>query len=123
MNGYAELVNPFLFLPRTTAGNAALANPVAPAAGAAAFSGRDNFEELLRRGIDAEIDPVLLSEARAALQRIDGQRFELDEDLFMLGVEPCPLFLMRDGRAAEIEALLELARAEEWPAPPRRRVA
>jgi hypothetical protein len=48
--------------------------------------------------------------------------FVLDEEAFALEIEPVPAFLARDDRAEEIEELLKIARAEEWPAPPRRMV-
>ena len=37
-------------------------------------------------------------------------------------IEPVPAFISRDNRADEIEELLKIARAEEWPAAPRRAV-
>ena len=49
-------------------------------------------------------------------------RFELDASAFLSEIEPVPAFLTQpvatDSRAIEIEQLLDLARAEEWPAPP-----
>ena len=47
-------------------------------------------------------------------------RFQIDEAAFMQDIEPVPAFLTRDSRADEIEELLKIALAEEWPAPPRR---
>ena len=53
-------------------------------------------------------------------------RFQVDEAAFLAEVEPVPAFLTRDAgaptrdaRADEIEELLKIARAEEWPAAPR----
>jgi hypothetical protein len=43
--------------------------------------------------------------------------FVLDEATFMSDIEPAPAFLT-DNRAAEIEELLKIALAEDWPAPP-----
>jgi hypothetical protein len=48
---------------------------------------------------------------------------EVFEAALMEKIEPPPLFLQRpDNRADEIEELLKIARAEEWPAAPRRAV-
>jgi hypothetical protein len=50
--------------------------------------------------------------------------FQLDEAAFLAEVEPVPEFLTQpqDNRADEIEELLKIALADEWPAPPRRMV-
>jgi hypothetical protein len=48
--------------------------------------------------------------------------FVLDEQAFAAELDPVPLFLRPDNRQDEIEELLKIARAEEWPAPPRRMV-
>ena len=51
------------------------------------------------------------------------QMDEVFEAALMEKIEPPPLFLQRpDNRADEIEELLKIARAEEWPAAPRRAV-
>jgi hypothetical protein len=44
----------------------------------------------------------------------------IDEAAFMAEIEPVPPFLTREQQADAIEELLEHARPEEWPAPPRR---
>jgi hypothetical protein len=64
-----------------------------------------------------------------AVDRIDWSKdrtsFNLDEHAFMSEIEPVPAFLTRpvNQHADEIERLLELARADERPAPPMRRRA
>jgi hypothetical protein len=83
-------------------------------AGAAA-----HVEELMLRGIEAGVDPALLSEAQAALEA--RMLSELTAEVRTLEVEPVPAFLTVDTRAEQIEELLEFARADEWPAPPMRR--
>ena len=47
--------------------------------------------------------------------------FHLDEAAFMQEIEPVPEFLTRPADPQdEIEELLKIALADEWPAPPRR---
>lgn len=60
------------------------------------FSARENLRKLLREGREQEIDPDLLREAQAALDRMEGLRtFEPDEYAFMAEIEPVPEFIRR----------------------------
>ena len=49
--------------------------------------------------------------------RQPAARFQVDEAAFMAELDPVPAFISRDTRTDDIEELLRIARAEEWPAP------
>jgi hypothetical protein len=117
-----DLPNPFLFLSPLSAGNAAPATS-APGLTAGAAPGYPCCTDC---GMCDPCDDHCPNAAEEIIRAshivyAHDPRFKLDPEAFMAEVEPVPAFLT-DNRAQQIEELLELARAEEWPAPPRRMV-
>lgn len=105
------------FLP-ATAGSAAPVVTIAPspAAGAAAYPCCDDC------GAREPCDQYCPNFMHQMMQE-NGTSYPrgFDPKAFESEIEPVPAFLTRPADPqAEIEKLLELARAEEWPAPPRR---
>jgi hypothetical protein len=107
-----DLPNPFFFLPHSAAGSAAPATP-APGLTAGAAPAYPCCDDCGRQPPCDRHCPYAFGAEH---------RFDFDQASFIEAIEPPPLFLQRRTTAEDIEKLLELARAEDWPAPPRRMV-
>jgi hypothetical protein len=105
-----DLPNPFFFLPHSAAGSAAPATPAPGLTAGAAPTYRCCPDCGQCEPCDQHCPNAVPS------------RFQLDEAAMLSEIEPVPAFLTRDDRAAQIEELLKIALAEDWPAPPRRMV-